>query len=94
MDIEEILNFIKKRFSKDCDWINGNCFYFAIILKCRFPKLRIYYLPEEGHFIAGAMGSFYDWTGLVDLKEMPILLEDIKEEDRNWYNRLMIDCFM
>ena len=29
---KEILNFIEKRFPIDCNWMNGNCLWFAIIL--------------------------------------------------------------
>ena len=36
---EQILAFIKRRFSQDCNWIDGNCYYFATILKTRFPEL-------------------------------------------------------
>lgn len=90
--IEQINNFIQKRFSKDCDWINGNCLWFAYILKKRFEKLNIYYLPIEGHFVVGYLSSFFDWTGEIKLKETPILFDEIKEIDPLWYNRLLSDC--
>lgn len=52
---ERILNFIQRRFPQNCDsnWLTGNCLWFAYILQKRFPDLEIFYLPIEGHFIAG-----------------------------------------
>lgn len=39
----EVLEFIHRRFPVDCDWLSGNCFYFAIILKSNFKSGDIYY---------------------------------------------------
>ncbi len=94
MNKEEILDFIERRFSTDCNWTDGNCLYFALILKYRFPKLRIWYLPIEGHFITGARGTYYDWTGEIFPDELPILLEDIEKNDPDWFHHLIRDCFM
>ena len=32
----EIIEFINRRFKLDCNWTNGNCYYFALILADRF----------------------------------------------------------
>lgn len=90
---ERIVNFIKKRFSTDCKWLTGNCLWFAIILKERFEDLSIYYLPIEGHFVVGYLGNFFDWTGKITPKEIPIPFEEIKRVDPLWYDRLLRDCF-
>ena len=58
-----IEEFIKRRFSVDCNWMNGNCYYFSLILKDRFPGGTIYYDVIYGHFMYGINGKFYDWTG-------------------------------
>lgn len=89
----EIIDFIKRRFPIDCKWLNGNCYWFALILSNRFP-VDIFYLPKEGHFVAGAhfINAFYDWSGRVYPEEEPLLLVDIMAEDPVWYNRLMRDC--
>lgn len=93
-DAKEIELFIKKRFSKNCDWTTGNCLWFAFILKIRFTHLNVYYLPAEGHFVAGALGRFYDWTGEIVPDEIPVPLKEIEENDKTWYQRLMVNCLM
>ena len=89
---KEIINFIEKRFSQDCHWLDGNCYWFAKILSLRFPQLEIFYLPIEGHFIVGYQENFYDWRGQIQLKEFPQKLETIRTQDPIWYNRLVRDC--
>ena len=88
----EILDFIDRRWKKDCDWKNGNCYWFAHILVSRFPRLKIYYLPIEGHFVAGDSINFYDSTGRIELQEIPLLLSQIEQDDIVWYKKLMRDC--
>ena len=65
--MDEILEFINRRFSNDCNWTNGNCFYFSIILKSRFPQGTIFYDVINGHFIFKYQNSYYDWTGKIEL---------------------------
>ena len=93
--MDSIVDFIKRRFYlTDANWQNGNCYWFARILCDRFPaQLQIYYLPIEGHFVAGDGTHFYDWTGEVDLKGVPrASLEKIKLDDPSWYYRLCDNC--
>ena len=89
-----ILDFISRRWQKDANWLDGNCYWFAYILKTRFPFLEIYYLPIAGHFICGDGVQFYDWTGVVDPEEVPFLLSDIEKQDILWYDRIVRDCIM
>lgn len=91
---QRILEFINRRFAADCDWTNGNCYWFAIILKTRFPELNIYYLSKKGHFIVGYLGNYFDWTGKVELDEFPILFSEIEHFDPLWYEHLVRDCFL
>jgi len=100
MDIDtknKILDFIKHRFRIDCNWLNGNCLYFAKILTWRFPELSIYYLPKHAHFVAGNGVKFFDFTGIVSSKiineDNPQSIEDMKSRNISLYNRLMKDCF-
>lgn len=92
---EEVLEFINRRFKKDCDWMNGNCYYFAKILQVRFPKLEIVYFPIEGHFMAWDRKEnlFYDATGAHCANGKPFNeWEKMRTEEPFWYYRLMSDC--
>ena len=62
---DEVLNFIHRRFPSDDNWLSGNCYYFTIILKSRFPYGEIWYDLVEGHFLYEYRGKFYDWSGVV-----------------------------
>ena len=48
INMDEIEEFINRRFKQDCDWLTGNCYYFAATLKIRFPYLEIVYFPVAG----------------------------------------------
>ena len=92
----EILKFIEHRWPYDSHWLDGNCYWFAAILKSRFPFLEIYYLPIVGHFVCGDAESnlFFDWSGQVILEEEPIKFETIQKEDPLWYDRIVRDCIL
>lgn len=76
MEDIKVIDFIHRRFPVDNKWLNGNCFYFAAILKARFPKGQIFYDVIRGHFIFKYNNEFYDYSGLAQY-EKPILWEDI-----------------
>lgn len=63
---EDVIEFIKRRFPNDSNWLNGNCYFFATILKSRFPEGIIYYDVIVGHFVTEIDGVKYDWSGVVD----------------------------
>ena len=90
----EILDFIHRRWTKDANWLNGNCYWFAHILCTRFSQLEIYYEPIIGHFIAGDGNEYFDWSGEYKVNKNTVIykLSDIKEFDDLWYNHLMRDC--
>lgn len=94
--MNKIEEFIKRRWqTTDANWCNGNCYWFAIILTTRFTNLSIYYLPVEGHFVAGDNnGTFYDARGKQTLTEKPLLFSDIKKQDSLWYKHLIRDCVL
>lgn len=90
----EIEEFIKRRFKSNCNWLDGNCYYFAVILKERFPVLEINYDYLNGHFIVSDPdGKFYDFTGCI-VPDSHIKLETIKRDDPAWYERLRRDCIL
>ena len=61
--------FIHRRFKLNCDWLTGNCYYFAVILKARFPEGFIAYDVINGHFIFNFHGDYYDWHGKIETED-------------------------
>ena len=61
---DEVIDFILRRFVVNDNWMNGNCYYFAVILHDRFPNSTIYYDPIDGHFITKIGDNYYDWRGV------------------------------
>lgn len=104
--VNEVLDFIHRRFPHDCNWLNGNCLWFAFILQKRFPNMEILYLPIQGHFITGLKvindtpqnsnikTVYFDWTGEIEPKEEVWSLSKIKEEDDLLYSHLIRDCLL
>ena len=91
--MDEVEKFIEKRFGDtDAHWTDGNCYWFAQILIMRFPYLQLYYLPIEGHFVAGTPSRWYDAKGKNFSKEKPMLFEEIKKTDPLWAEHVLRDC--
>ena len=61
---DEVIDFILRRFTADSLWMNGNCYYFALILHDRFPDSTIYYDTIDGHFVTQIGANYYDWRGV------------------------------
>lgn len=87
--IDFINNFRDMR-SVENAFLNGYCYYFAVILEHRFPEGEIFY--DCGHFIFGYRGKFYDITGEVIPKGEPIRWAEIEETDPIWYQRIQAYC--
>ena len=92
----EIFDFIQRRFTQNCEWDSGNCWWFAAILCTRFKELEIWYEPVEGHFYASENGTiFYDWRGAhFNMENKPIPFKDIEKQDHLWHNRIIRDCII
>lgn len=90
----EILKFIKRRFRKDCDWTDGNCYYFALILKDRFPEGKIFYDVLYGHFVFQYQDKYYDWTGIADSLGDIVEWDKFEEFDSVQKKRIIRDCIM
>lgn len=95
---EQVIGFIRRRFPSDCNWLTGNCYYFALILHDRFPWGRIMYDTTDGHFVVEIDGVRYDWTGAVDDSDgqhnyVP-WREFRKHYDELQYERIERDCIM
>lgn len=90
---KEVLDFIHRRFSIDNNWISGNCYYFAIILKERFPQAIIWYNLIDNHFFVNIDNKFYDWTGEIKInKEDCIEWDKLKDYDELLYKHIIRDC--
>lgn len=100
MDIE-ILSFIKKfksLYTKEIEesFLYGNCLYFAIILKLRFPDGEIMLMQIDNHFVFKLNNDLFDIRGNVsDICNVPDLISFsvLEKEDNLYYKRLLRDCF-
>lgn len=91
---DKILEFIQRRFKNDCNWTDGNCYYFAIILKDRFPEGAIYYDVIYGHFIFEYQNKFYDWTGIIIPNGYIIKWDEFHKYDSLQKDIIIRDCIM
>lgn len=94
---EVVEEFIHRRFSIDCNWTTGNCFFFAKILESTFPTYsRIYYDVIYGHFVCWINGNFYDWNGKIEDNGVSKYIPwDLMEEyDVNEKRRIIRDCIL
>jgi hypothetical protein len=91
--MNEVCEFIKRRFPKDSNWLNGNCFYFAVILKARFPEGDIVYDQVNGHFLLKINNTYYDWTGIAKpYKTGVVSWNELDSYDHLLYERIIRDC--
>lgn len=92
--MNEVIEFIKRRFRSDCNWISGNCYYFSIILKNRFPEGEIFYDVIYGHFVFLYKEKYYDWTGCIEPKGYLVNWDSFDEYDYLQKRRIIQDCLM
>lgn len=93
-ETDNILEFIQRRFSKDCNWIDGNCYYFAIILKDRFPEGEIFYDVINGHFVFDYQDWLYDWNGIYKLEGQLVEWKKFDKYDSLLKQRIIRDCIL
>lgn len=101
--MDEVIEFIKRRFPTDSNWLSGNCYYFAKILQERFGG-ELYYDLVDGHFLLMLNGRYYDWSGLrrrercMDDFSRPVSnvvkWEGYEKIDPLHYNRIVRDVIM
>lgn len=91
---KEILDFIRRRFQTDCNWLNGNCYYFALILKSRFPEGKIIYEVIDGHFTFYCDGCYFDFSGQVFPTGYLVEWDKFDQYDSNQKQRIIMDCIM
>lgn len=91
--VNQVLEFIQRRFPDDCNWVSGNCYYFAVILKARFPESVIYYDVIYGHFVVKIDDVYYDHNGVVDLTDRYLVDWDrFDEYDARQKQAIIRDC--
>lgn len=90
--MDKIEQFIQKRFTKDCNWLNGNCYYFSIILQDRFPNGKIIYEPIDGHFLYKVKNKCYDFLGMHELPSDYYIWDELEAQEPNLYKRIKKDC--
>lgn len=94
---KEILSFIKNfKFIEEKTierlFTNGNCYYFAIILKERFSSGLIYYFPISNHFTWKYNGKYYDICGEYGTNEKSYEWEDFKLSNPTLAKSIERDC--
>lgn len=96
LENDKVLNFIERRFQKDCNWTTGNCYYFALILKDRFPKGEIFYDVIDGHFLFDYKNVKYDWKGILSNsgKHYYVKWSEFDEYDAIQKEKIIKDCIM
>lgn len=97
---KEVKDFIDRRFKSDCQWMNGNCYYFSLILADRFKSYSpcVYYDPIDGHFLCRIGSRFYDFTGEHKYDKSDVekfyKWDELKELDCTWYSRIVRDVLL
>lgn len=89
--MNEIVEFIRRRFPVDCDWTTGNCYYFAVILQARFPDGQIVYDPIDGHFLFLYHDRLYDYKGKAKSRSY-VLWDDYDKYDALQKQVIIRDC--
>lgn len=92
MDI--VTAFINRRFKTDCHWLDGNCYYFSLILSDRFPGGCIYYDVILGHFVYFYEGKYYDWSGETQPEGYLVEWSKFDEYDSLQKNSIIEGCLM
>lgn len=92
----EIKDFIKN-FSKYPDskemFLCGCCYWFAYILKGRFPKGEIWYDEIDNHFMLYYIGKIWDIRGdITGLYPYATPWDKFEEYDSLLYERIVRDC--
>ena len=88
--IEEFISL----FGKDERYINGLCYWFAYILKGRFPNGSIWYDPVMNHFYYVINDAAYDVRGRVILPSTSIKWDEYQAYDASHYQRVVKYCIL
>ena len=92
--MSDIQEFIQRRFQSDCNWLTGNCYYFSLILKDRFPDGVIYYDVINGHFVFKYLEKYYDWSGEIHPQGYLVEWDKFDKYDSLQKQVIIRDCIM
>lgn len=93
-EVLDYVNVINRRFAKNGKWDSENCYYFAVILKDRFPGGDIYYDVINGHFSYKYNGVHYDHTGAFVPDGYLVRWDDFDDYDCIQKARIVRDCIL
>ena len=90
------LDYFLARFhlADDVDTVftSGCCYWFAVILHCRFPDSTLMYDQVENHFVTQIQGRLYDITGDVTEKYQVKPWDAL--DDELLRKRIIRDCIL
>lgn len=81
-------------FKKDDKYMNGLCYWFAYILKGRFPNGEIWYDQIANHFYYVIDNVAYDVRGKVVLPSKAIRWDEYEVYDELDYQRVVKYCIL
>ena len=81
-------------FSTDDKYMNGLCYWFAYILKGRFPNGDIWYEPIMNHFYFVIDDAAFDVRGQVELPGTAIRWNEYENFDPLHYQRIVKYCIL
>ena len=89
---KQIVKFISTFCEVKDFFLNGGCYWFAVILQ-EYCGGVIYYVPVVNHYIVKASDKFYDASGEVDYSEYnPQEWDEYKKLDPAETRRLIKYC--
>lgn len=91
--MNEIENFISL-FDNDQKYMHGLCYWFAYILKGRFPEGGIWYDQVMNHFYFVIDDAAYDVRGRVILPSTAVKWDEYKKYDSLDYQRVVKYCVL
>ena len=91
---KEILDFIATFKGSEAVFTNGNCYWFAKILKERFPDGDILYNSTFNHFAFDINGKIHDITGIIPEHKDWYYWDFYKKEDPIHAMRIYRDCVL
>jgi hypothetical protein len=81
-------------FNNDEKFTNGLCYWFAYILKGRFPNGEIWYDQIENHFYFVVNNKTFDVSGEVTLPNTAIKWNEYSDYDELDYQRVIKYCVL